>query len=338
MIDFPIDIVYTWVDGSDKNWLKKKNEVLIKYSDFYKTDEVSGKTRFFNRDELKYSLRSVSKFAPWVRKIFIITDNQIPVWLNINNSKIIIVDHREIFKTKHLPCFNSNAIEANIHNIEKLSDNFLSFNDDFFLGRSTDITDFFHNTGKPKLFTGKKLYNFNKKRLLTSKSIKTKNPHQYAILNARKKVYDKYGIIVNFNLLHGIKVLNKNNLIKLEMVFSEYFENTRKHQFRDNSDIWIIALDAFYSIAIGENIPYSVKPYRKNYKKYHLNVVKKKRDYVFIPLNITIDRIESKIKAIKNYSPLMFCINDYPNTDDNKYRMVKNFLSGIFKNKCEFEK
>ena len=34
----------------------------------------------------------------------------------------------------------------------------------------------------------------------------------------------------------------------------------------------------------------------------------------------------------------MFCINDYPNTDDNKYRMVKNFLSGIFKNKCEFEK
>ena len=338
MNDFPVDIVYTWVDGSDKNWLQKKNETLKKYSDFHKTDEVSGKTRFFNRDELKYSLRSVSKFAPWIRKIFIITDNQIPVWLNINNSKIIIVDHREIFKTKHLPCFNSNAIEANIHKIEELSDNFLSFNDDFFLGRTTSITDFYFNTGKPKLFTGKKLYRLNIKRLLTSKSIKTKNPHQYAILNARKKIYKKYGFIVNFNLLHGIKVLNKNNLIKLEMVFPECFENTCKHQFRDNSDVWVIALDAFYSIAIGENIPFLVKPYRKNYKKYHLNVVKRNRDYVFIPLNQTIDRIESKIEAIKKFHPLMFCINDYPNTEIEKYDRISKFLSHFYGDKSEFEK
>ena len=125
MIDFPLDIVYTWVDGSDKNWLKKKNEVLRKYSNFHKIDEISGNERFFNRNELKYSLRSVSKFAPWVRKIFIVTDNQIPDWLNLNHSKIEIVDHMEIFGNKgKLPCFNSSAIGSRLHHINGLANNF----------------------------------------------------------------------------------------------------------------------------------------------------------------------------------------------------------------------
>ena len=120
MTNFPVDIVYTWVNGSDKNWLQKKNDTLKKYSNFHKKDEVSGNARFYDRDELKYSLRSISKFAKWIRNIFIITDNQIPEWLNLNHSKIKVIDHKDIFKNEHLPSFNSNAIESNIHNIKEL--------------------------------------------------------------------------------------------------------------------------------------------------------------------------------------------------------------------------
>ena len=48
MKDFPVDIVYTWVDGSDENWLLKKNKALNKYNHFHKLPEVSGKKRFMN--------------------------------------------------------------------------------------------------------------------------------------------------------------------------------------------------------------------------------------------------------------------------------------------------
>jgi len=334
--DFPVDIVYTWVDGSDKNWLQKKNETLKKYSDFHKTDEVSGNERFFNRNELKYSLRSVSIFAPWVRKIFIITDNQFPDWLNLNHSKIEIVDHKEIFQgRRQLPCFNSHAIEARIHHIKDLSENFLYLNDDCFLGRKTNLQDFFLELNKPKLFVGKII---NNNVALNRKKILRDNPHQNAVLNSRLLIYNKLNKIINVNLRHGIKALNKNSLIETEKKFKIELNNTIKNQFRDNSDIWIFALNAYDLLANNKNIPIYLKPYRRNYIKYKFNFIRKHRDYVFIPLNLTTDRIESKLKAIENYSPLMFCINDYPYTEIEKYDRISKFLSHFYGDKSEFEK
>ena len=34
--------------------------------------------RYRDSEELRFSLRSLVKFAPWIRRIFIVTDNQIP--------------------------------------------------------------------------------------------------------------------------------------------------------------------------------------------------------------------------------------------------------------------
>ena len=68
--------------------------------------EVStgGKGRYRDNEELRYSLRSVWQFAPWVRNIYIVTNGQVPKWLNLDNDKIWIVTHEDIFKNKsHLP-------------------------------------------------------------------------------------------------------------------------------------------------------------------------------------------------------------------------------------------
>ena len=96
--NFPVDIVYTWVNGSDNNWTSKKNHTLKKYNSIHKSNEVSGKERFKDNDELKFSLRSINKFCPWVRKIFIVTDDQKPSWLNSNKSNLEIIDHKDIFE------------------------------------------------------------------------------------------------------------------------------------------------------------------------------------------------------------------------------------------------
>lgn len=72
--------------------------------------------RYADYEQLRYSLRSVEKYAPWVRKIFLVTNGQIPYWLNMDHPKLTVVTHEDIFEDQsHLPTFSSPAIEANLH-------------------------------------------------------------------------------------------------------------------------------------------------------------------------------------------------------------------------------
>ncbi|MDR0449403.1 MAG: Stealth CR1 domain-containing protein [Rickettsiales bacterium] len=145
-----IDLVYLWVDGSDKKWLAKKNAAL----GVARGSGVAAR-RWRDNDELKYSLRSVEKFAPWINHIFIITDGQRPKWL-ANNPKITIVDHKEIIDEKYLPTFNSVTIESNIYKIPGLSEHFLYANDDMFFGRPVQPDFFFDKKGDPIVIVKKK--------------------------------------------------------------------------------------------------------------------------------------------------------------------------------------
>jgi hypothetical protein len=51
---------------------------------------------YVDNDEMKFSLRSVEKFAPWVRHIFIVTNGQIPSWLDLSNPRITLVTHEQV--------------------------------------------------------------------------------------------------------------------------------------------------------------------------------------------------------------------------------------------------
>jgi len=140
-----IDIVYTWVNGSDprhkqalrdtKRLLKGEQAIICnstqKEGENNCTKDEETASRFVDNHELMYSLRSIEKFAPWVRHIFLVTNGQVPYWLNLTHPKISVVTHEDIFMNKsHLPTFSSPAIEANIHLIPGLSERFIYFNDD----------------------------------------------------------------------------------------------------------------------------------------------------------------------------------------------------------------
>lgn len=136
-----IDVVYTWVNGSDT----KHEETLKKYlnQNFEKID-IFSKSRFFDNDELKFSLRSLEKHAPWIRNVYIVTNGQVPHWLNLNNPRVKIITHEQIFANKsHLPTFNSAAIEINLHRVEGLSEIFLYLNDDMLLMNDIFLDDFY---------------------------------------------------------------------------------------------------------------------------------------------------------------------------------------------------
>ncbi|CAI5744482.1 unnamed protein product [Peronospora destructor] len=155
----PIDVVYTWVNGTDPRWRKEK-EFWHKHwiasltgqplpvwgeqeADVKGKDDSNSDNRFRDNEELRYSLRSLEKYAPWVHHIYVVTDGQIPAWLDIESPKLTIVKHETIFANKsHLPVFSSPAIEWNLDNIPGLSEMFLYFNDDVFLGSPVRPEDF----------------------------------------------------------------------------------------------------------------------------------------------------------------------------------------------------
>uniref|UniRef100_A0A2C9K5A8 N-acetylglucosamine-1-phosphotransferase subunits alpha/beta n=1 Tax=Biomphalaria glabrata TaxID=6526 RepID=A0A2C9K5A8_BIOGL len=118
-------------------------------------NDVVASNRFEDNEELRYSLRSLEQFAPWVRHVYIVTNGQIPYWLNLDCPRITVITHDEIFDNiSYLPTFSSPAIEANIHKIPGLSDKFLYLNDDVMFGSPVWPDDFYtHSTGQKLYLT-----------------------------------------------------------------------------------------------------------------------------------------------------------------------------------------
>lgn len=118
-----------------------------------KQDEDVSASRFEDNEELRYSLRSVERHAPWVRHIFIVTNGQIPSWLNLDNPRVTVVSHQDIFQNgSHLPTFSSPAIETHIHRIPGLSQKFIYLNDDVMFGRDVWPDDFYTHSKGQKVY------------------------------------------------------------------------------------------------------------------------------------------------------------------------------------------
>ncbi|XP_069020842.1 N-acetylglucosamine-1-phosphotransferase subunits alpha/beta [Embiotoca jacksoni] len=118
-----------------------------------KQDEDVSASRFEDNEELRYSLRSVERHAPWVRHIFIVTNGQIPSWLNLDNPRVSVVSHQEIFlNNSHLPTFSSPAIETHIHRVPGLSQKFIYLNDDVMFGKDVWPDDFYSHSKGQKVY------------------------------------------------------------------------------------------------------------------------------------------------------------------------------------------
>ncbi len=144
----PIDAVYTWVDGADPAHRAKRARYRPMRGEAEATQE-----RWRDNGELRYSLRALQRHAPWIRRIFIVTDQQVPDWLDTAHPQIEIVDHRAIFPDdRYLPTFNSCVIEAFLHRIPGLASHYLYFNDDMFLGQPVVPEDFLNAAGRPILY------------------------------------------------------------------------------------------------------------------------------------------------------------------------------------------
>lgn len=147
-----IDAVITWVDGSDPAHRAKLNAYLQACG--LAPKGAAAPTRFGDCNEIEFCVASLLRYAPWIRRIHIVSDAQTPAFLDRLRGtpfedRVRAVDHREIFRDfeDRLPTFSSFAIECMMWRIPDLAERFIYFNDDFQLLRPVEVSDFFQDDG-----------------------------------------------------------------------------------------------------------------------------------------------------------------------------------------------
>lgn len=311
--DYPVDLIYMWVDGNDKEWREKHARFSGKD---YSNEGKDCEGRYTDNDELKYSLRSIEENAPWINRIFIVTDNQVPHWLNTDNPKIKIIDHHEIIPEEYLPSFNSTVIEHFLHRIPGLSEHYLFANDDCFINRPVKKEDFFTSEGFPVIRLNRRW--FRKLTLKFRKHIRKKPESHYnhIVENAARLVEKKYGRYIGHKSHHNIDSYNKSFIEEIFRDCETELKAFFPHHLRDNSDIQ----RSLYSYAA---------------------IIKKKAKRVFVN-NKTSFRFPLEkthyYKRFEKNNPLFFCMNDSEFVTDHHRKLEHDFLNRRFPKKSRFEK
>ncbi len=244
---FPIDIVFTWVNGNDPEWIKKYKKfksINIESHGQHATNQA----RFSDHNELYYSISSIIKYLPWVEKIYLITDSQIPSW--IKEFQIVkIIDHKEIIPKEYLPTFNSHVIEAHLHKIPNLAEHFIYFNDDVFVARPLPKGHFFKSNGLASLFLSDKSY-----QNMVANGIIT--PTLSASLKVSLMLSEILGFRIDTPLVHTYIPLRKSMFDLVEKIYAEEIASFLPNKFRTNEDLNVATcLVPWYSYAQGYSTP-----------------------------------------------------------------------------------
>jgi stealth protein CR2/Stealth-like protein len=254
-VSFPIDVVYTWVDGGDPAWRERKARALRENGWVTEaSDQTANESRYVSRDELCYSLRALHAFAPWVRHVFLVTDGQVPAWLDTSHPGITVVPHREIFgDTGRLPTFNSQAIESRLHRIPGLAEHFLYLNDDVFLGRPVPPEMFFTPGGLTRFFPSTALVDSAPRQ-------PSDPPANSAGKNNRRLIQEAFGRVLTRKMKHTPHPSRRSVLAEIELRFADHVEATAGHQFRHPDDISLLSsLQQYYAYLTGRAAPGEIK-------------------------------------------------------------------------------
>ncbi len=270
-VGFDVDVVYTWVDGSDPQWQARKLAAQQRalgrpggtggtggtgqvheeraHTERVHTERALDDVRFADHDELRHSLRSIEQFAPWVRRIWLVTGGQRPGWL-ADHPRLTVVDHADIWPDGDgLPSFNSHAIESCLHRIEGLSEHFLYLNDDMVLGRPVRPERFFHGSGVPKFFWSNALVDY-------LPVVPGEIASTAAAKNARRLVQQTCGVTFSRKFFHAPYPLRVSVLRELEDRFAAEFAATRRARFRTVADVAAAGSLYFnYACATGRSVP-----------------------------------------------------------------------------------
>ena len=188
-------------------------------------------------DELRYSLRSVEVFAPWVDRIHVLSNCAPPAWFQASDH-VRWVDHHEVAEPELLPLFNSGAIDTLLHRIPDLSEHFLYLNDDFLLWDSVTPSTFYDWDGRS---IARLAMNSSVIYLQQLVEAGTAAPSQHSRVNAARLLEQRIGLFHSRVHGHVPYALRRSAMEELERAFGAEMAATRSSRTRQPSDVSFIA-------------------------------------------------------------------------------------------------
>ena len=358
--NIPIDLVYTWVNHDCNKWRTTMENYMG--SDHFRLNrniyngEFMDLNRYRNRNELQYSLRSIELYMPWVRNIYIVTDDQIPEWLNRDHPKIKMVYHKDLLDKQHRPTFNSLSLESYLHRIPGISEVYIYFNDDFFVNKPVNKDTFINQEGQLLLYAQE---NPHIDRCDYFKEVVKTLPHNNTNTELQReldifiescyklfKVTPKgkaschesghYSQWKNVNkLLDRLFTIEDRKFVshapypqkcstgkKLEGIFAEQYNNTRNSRFRSTNCI---------------GTTNSLYPYYN----YYTNQAKIIDDHqvtqtLYFQNNPLINDVQ--FRALQQFKPTFFVIQDSTTAKSKTLdRQLHKLLNKMYPKKCGYE-
>lgn len=228
-VTFPVDAVYTWVDAADPAW----QELYASTMGSPPTDA----DRFVQFDDLRYSLRSLDVFAPWFRRVHILSNCTPPAWFQ-PSERIRWVDHAQVIDGGTLPLFNSDAIESFIHRVPDLTEHFVYFNDDVMLWDSVTPGTFFTRDGRTIAHLKASAHVPLAMQLAAEDKVLD---HAWGRINAARLLEARFGVLPTRNHAHAPFALRRSVLEELEREFPVEMATLRSCRVRDARQVAFVA-------------------------------------------------------------------------------------------------
>ncbi len=326
---FPIDAVFTWVDGSEPAWLAARRRCWESVAQRSGQNGAFGEdalapARFRDNGELRFALRSLELYAPWIRTVHIVTAGQCPDWLDREQANL--VEHRRIFPDERLlPVFSTRPIELCVHRIPGLAEHFLYFNDDFMLGRPVRQEDFFLPTGTPVVWAVR-----HSRRELEKRGREKSATHTVAVNKSCALIRERFNRDFPYRMRHFPKAMTVTTARQVWDVFPDAVRRTLASPFRSLNDISMTMLYPLYLLATEQGL------------LRRINGIWQLRDMFsggvcHMGTSLGDHNWKRKLAAIARMRPKTFCLNDSTYASDADRAVLRTWLAARFPAPCRFE-
>ena len=332
-----IDFVVLWLDSNDPAW----QQSYAKYKTGTKGRIESA--RFRDTNVFNYWFRAVETYAPWVNKIYLVTNGKFPDWINPQNPKLVLVKHSDYIPMEYLPTFNASAIELFMHRIKGLSEHFVFFNDDMILNSPVD-PDYYFRNGLPcdknkETYLNVPIYTKEDKfgieiTMLTDIGILNSNFNRWQVVKQSPKRW--------FGPHLGLKGLIMSVLLAKQRRFIGFSNYHLEQAYLKSTfeEVWEKNADFIYKSCTRFREDVSVNQYLFRYWMFATNrfYPAKRSGQYFMVKKDNIRDIERAILECKSNS---ICLNDTPLCKESDYEWASKELKRIFNqkfpNKSTFE-
>lgn len=254
----PMDAVITWVDGRRPAHRARRAQYMAQNARPL-GENARNPHRWEQSDEILYCLRSIHTHAPWLRRIWIVVEEEGPDLSSLPEAlrrAVFVVTHAQIFAGFEdvLPTFNSLSIESMMWRIEGLAERFLYFNDDVFLTAALAPADVFR--GRAPVLRGGWV---DHTALLADPALRA-DPAQFnRLVQINAGALCGYAPARVFAAAHVVHPTRRSVMARLFARHRRAFERNIAHRFRDPGQFSPQGLHAHACIAAGEAVIQSAR-------------------------------------------------------------------------------